>query len=171
MTSCIMTSTLVAIYFASCGISKRGHPRMASFSAASFSALHSSFKYLRFFYALLATVYFVVVSRRCMYNPSFSSCSLSLGYLRRFFFSRLTPFFLLTLDYVFLKRGRLTRGGGSARGLEPPMTGKYRLEQRFPEIGAGILGECLGTSLEHDIQERRSSNGPHPRMRCLYSPL
>ena len=36
----IMTSTLVAVYFASCSIAKHEHPRMVSFSAASFSALH-----------------------------------------------------------------------------------------------------------------------------------
>jgi hypothetical protein len=29
-----------------------------------------------------------------------------------FFFSRLPPFFLLTLSYVLLKRGRLRCGGG-----------------------------------------------------------
>ena len=63
-----MTSTLVAIYFASCSISKRGYPRMASISPAFFSALHSSVRYLPFFYTLLATVYFVV-SRRCMIQP------------------------------------------------------------------------------------------------------
>jgi hypothetical protein len=64
----IMTSTLVAVYFASCSISKRGHPRMASISLASFSALHSSVRYLIFLYTLLVTVYFVV-SRRCMMQP------------------------------------------------------------------------------------------------------
>ena len=36
----ILTSTLVAVYFASCSIAKCGHPRMDSFSAASFSVLH-----------------------------------------------------------------------------------------------------------------------------------
>ncbi len=41
------------------------HPRMTSLSAASFSTLHSSVRYLLFFYTLLGTVYFVV-SRRCM---------------------------------------------------------------------------------------------------------
>ena len=48
----IMTSTLVAVYFASCSISKCGHPRMASFSAASFSALYSSFRFLRSSYII-----------------------------------------------------------------------------------------------------------------------
>ena len=48
----IMTSTLVAVYFASCSIAKCGHPRMAFFSAASFSALHSSFRYLRSLYII-----------------------------------------------------------------------------------------------------------------------
>ncbi len=63
-----MPSTLVAIYFASCCISKRGRPRMVSISSVSFSAIHSSVRYLLFFYTLLATVYFVV-SRRCMMEP------------------------------------------------------------------------------------------------------
>ncbi len=63
-----MTSTLVAIYFASCSISKRGYPSMDSISPAFFSALHSSVRYLLFCYTLLATVYFVV-SRRCMIQP------------------------------------------------------------------------------------------------------
>jgi hypothetical protein len=48
--------------------SKRGHPRVSSFSVASFSALPSSVRYLIFFYTLLATVYFIV-SRRCMMKP------------------------------------------------------------------------------------------------------
>ena len=48
----IMTSTLVAVYFASCSIAKCGHPRMTFFSAASFSALHSSFRYLRSLYII-----------------------------------------------------------------------------------------------------------------------
>ena len=48
--------------------SKRGHPRVASFSVASFSALHSSVRYLISLYTLLATVHFVV-SRRCMMQP------------------------------------------------------------------------------------------------------
>jgi hypothetical protein len=63
-----MTSTLVAIYFASCSISNHGYPRMVSISPTFFSALHSSVRYLLFFYTLLATVYFVV-SRRCMMQP------------------------------------------------------------------------------------------------------
>jgi hypothetical protein len=53
---------------ASCSISKRGRPRMTSISSASFSALHSSVRYLLFFYTLLTKVYFVV-SRRCMMQP------------------------------------------------------------------------------------------------------
>jgi hypothetical protein len=56
------------LHFAPYAASKRGHPRVASFSAASFTALHSSVRYLIFFYTLLATVYFVV-SRRCMMQP------------------------------------------------------------------------------------------------------
>ncbi len=48
----IMTSTLVAVYFASCSITKHEHPRMAFISAASFSALHSSFRYLRSLYII-----------------------------------------------------------------------------------------------------------------------
>jgi hypothetical protein len=47
-----MTSTLVAIYFASCSISKRGYPRMAFISAVSFSALQSSVRYLRSLYII-----------------------------------------------------------------------------------------------------------------------
>jgi hypothetical protein len=41
---------------------------MCEYSSASFSALHSSVRYLIFFYTLLATVYFVL-SRRCMMQP------------------------------------------------------------------------------------------------------
>jgi hypothetical protein len=52
-----------------CRISKRGHPRVDSFSAASFSDLCASFWILTVLYTLLATVYFVVVSRRCMMQP------------------------------------------------------------------------------------------------------
>ena len=37
---CIMMCTLVAVYFASCSISKHEHPLMASFSVTSFSVLH-----------------------------------------------------------------------------------------------------------------------------------
>jgi hypothetical protein len=48
----IMTSTLVAVYFASCNIANHEHPRMAFISAASFSALHSSFRYLRSLYII-----------------------------------------------------------------------------------------------------------------------
>ena len=48
----IMTSTLLAVYFASCSIANHEHPRMAFISAASFSALHSSFRYLRSLYII-----------------------------------------------------------------------------------------------------------------------
>ena len=48
----IMTSTLLAVYFASCSIANHEHPRMAFISAASFSALHSSFRYLRSLYSI-----------------------------------------------------------------------------------------------------------------------
>ncbi len=63
-----MTSTLVAIYFASCSLPERGRPRMDSISSAFFSVLHSSVRYLLFLNTLLGTVYFVV-SRRCMMQP------------------------------------------------------------------------------------------------------
>ena len=48
----IMTSTLLAVYFASCSIAKHEHPRMTSFSEASFSTLRSSFRYLRSLYII-----------------------------------------------------------------------------------------------------------------------
>ena len=48
----IMRSTLVTVYFASCSIANHEHPRMAFISAASFSALHSSFRYLRSLYII-----------------------------------------------------------------------------------------------------------------------
>ena len=73
-----MTSTLVAIYFASCSISKRGYPRMAFISAASFSALQSSVIYLRSLYIISQYSSFphcllycglFIVCRRCMMQP------------------------------------------------------------------------------------------------------
>ncbi len=81
-----MTSTLVAIYFASCSISKRAYPSMASISPAFFSALHSSVRYLLFCYTLLVTVYFVV-SRRCMMQPIIFLLLIVVRFTEEIFFS------------------------------------------------------------------------------------
>jgi hypothetical protein len=104
MTSCIMTSTLVEIYFASCCISKRGHPRMASLSVASLSALHSSVRYLLFFYTLLATVYFVV-SRRCMMYPIIFLLLIVVSLSQKLFFLSSTSLFPLD-PYLCAPQGR-----------------------------------------------------------------
>ena len=75
-------------------LSKRGYPRMAFISAASFSALHSSVRYLLFFYTLLATVYFVV-SRRCMMQPIIFLMLIVVSLSEKIFFLSSTSLFPL----------------------------------------------------------------------------
>jgi hypothetical protein len=49
---------------------------------------------------------------RCMMQPIIFLMLIIVGLSQKIFFSRLPPFFLLTLGYVLLKRGRLRCGGG-----------------------------------------------------------
>ncbi len=58
------------------------------------------------------------------------------------------------------------------KGACGPLTGDTPRIGAKGQIGSGeSLGKCQEASLEYDIKERSSSNGPHPRMRCLCSPL
>jgi hypothetical protein len=75
----IITSTLVAVYFASCSIAKHEHPRMVSFSVASFSALHSSFRYLGLYTLLASIVHFLTAVIECTYHTPYLSWDLCVG--------------------------------------------------------------------------------------------
>jgi len=58
------------------------------------------------------------------------------------------------------------------KGVCGPLTGDTSRIGVKGQIGSEeSLGKCQDASLEYDIKGRSSSNGPHPRIRCLCSPL
>jgi hypothetical protein len=58
------------------------------------------------------------------------------------------------------------------KGVCVPLTGDTPRIGVKGQIGSQeSLGKCREASLEYDIKERNSSNGSHPRMRCLCRPL
>jgi hypothetical protein len=61
----------------------------------------------------ITSLLFILMSRRHVMQPIIFLMLIVVSLSLKFFFSsRLPPFFLLTLSYVLLKRGRLRCGGG-----------------------------------------------------------